>query len=396
MSVDRAADGVPRKPRATHRVQSVERAVALLKATAAAPHPASVWELARTCGVNRSTAWRLLGTLEAQGLVERDPVTQRYTVGYEAIQVAGAAGYDGLARRVRPLLQRLAETAGESVTLAAARRFSLVYVDQVDPPGVACPDWMGRSLPLHATSSGKVFLAWLPDEERDAVLAPHLEAYTPRTITDRRPARPRAGRDPAHRVRHLRRRARGVPERRVRGGARPADAADGDREHLGPEPAGDPEAAPGARPDGAPRGARGLAGAGVNWEAFITCAVTGAGDTTGRSPLVPVTPVADRRRRDRGGPGGRCDRPHPRARPGDRPRLARSRALPRGGRARAGVRRRRRHQPDRRDGRRPGSGRRRGAAPARGARDRSGRVPANGSSTSRSSFPRSARSTAAA
>ncbi len=121
MSVDRAADGVPRKPRATHRVQSVERAVALLKATAAAPHPASVWELARTCGVNRSTAWRLLGTLEAQGLVERDPVTQRYTIGYEAIQVAGAAGYDGLARRVRPLLQRLAETAGESVTLAAAR-----------------------------------------------------------------------------------------------------------------------------------------------------------------------------------------------------------------------------------------------------------------------------------
>ena len=113
-------------------------------------------------------------------------MTQRYTVGYEAIQIAGAADYDGLARRVRPILQRLAETAGESVTLAAARRFSLVYVDQVDPPGVACPDWMGRSLPLHATSSGKVFLAWLPDEERDAVLAPHLEGYTPRTITDRR------------------------------------------------------------------------------------------------------------------------------------------------------------------------------------------------------------------
>jgi DNA-binding IclR family transcriptional regulator len=166
-------------------VQSVERAVALLKATAAAPHPASVWELARACSVNRSTAWRLLATLEAQGLVERDPVTQRYTVGYEAIQIAGAADYDGLARRVRPLLQRVAETSGESVTLAAARRFSLVYIDQIDPPGPPSPDWNGRSLPLHATSSGKVCLAWLPEEERDAVLAPHLEAYTSRTITDR-------------------------------------------------------------------------------------------------------------------------------------------------------------------------------------------------------------------
>jgi DNA-binding IclR family transcriptional regulator len=186
MSVDRAAGGGAGKTRAAHRVQSVERAFALLKATAAAPHPPSVWELAHACGINRSTAWRLLGTLEAEGLVERDPVTQRYTVGYEAIQIAGAADYDGLARRVRPVLQRLAETAGESVTLAAARRFSLVYVDQVDPPGLPCPDWNGRSLPLHATSSGKVFLAWLPDEERDAVLAPHLEAYTSRTITDRR------------------------------------------------------------------------------------------------------------------------------------------------------------------------------------------------------------------
>src|SRR5204862_2311399 len=106
MSVDRAAGRSSGTPRSAHRVQSVERAVALLKSTAASPHPASVWELARTCGVNRSTAWRLLGTLEAQGLVERDPVTQRYTVGHEAIQIAGAADYDGLARRVRPVLQR--------------------------------------------------------------------------------------------------------------------------------------------------------------------------------------------------------------------------------------------------------------------------------------------------
>ena len=186
MSVDRAAGGGSRKPRAGHRVQSVERAVALLKATAAAPHPASVWELARTCGVNRSTAWRLLATLEAQGLVERDPVTQRYTIGYEAIQIAGAADYDGLARRVRPLLQRVAETAGETVTLAAARRFSLVYVDQVDPPHVMAPNWYGRTVPLHATSTGKAYLAFLPAEEQEAVLPRRLDRYTGTTVTDRR------------------------------------------------------------------------------------------------------------------------------------------------------------------------------------------------------------------
>jgi DNA-binding IclR family transcriptional regulator len=136
-------------------------------------------------GINRSTAWRLLSTLEANGLVERDPMTQRYAIGYAAFQVASAAEDEAIARRLRPTIARVAEQTGEIVTLAAARRFSLVYVDQADPPKTLSPNWMGRPIPLHATSSGKVFLAWLPDQERESLLSGGLEAYTDRTITDR-------------------------------------------------------------------------------------------------------------------------------------------------------------------------------------------------------------------
>ena len=166
-------------------MQSVDRAVVLLRAISASAHPPTAWELARTCGINRSTAWRLLQTLEYHGLVERDDTTQRYGIGYTALQVASAAGYDALARRTRPILQRLAEATGESVMLAAVRTFSLVYVDQVDPAGVPFPNWLGRQLPLHATSAGKVFLAWLPEDEREALLPSALERYTAHTITDR-------------------------------------------------------------------------------------------------------------------------------------------------------------------------------------------------------------------
>jgi DNA-binding IclR family transcriptional regulator len=60
-----------------------------------------------------------------------------------------------------------------------------VYVDQVDPPTVPTANWLGRQLPLHATSTGKVFLAWLPEDERDAVLPSVLERYTDQTVTDR-------------------------------------------------------------------------------------------------------------------------------------------------------------------------------------------------------------------
>ena len=124
-------------------------------------------------------------TLEHHGLVERDAATHRYGIGYTALEVATAAGYDGLARRARPILQRVAKDAGESVMLAVARTFSLVYVDQVDPPAIPTPNWLGRQLPLHATSAGKVFLAWLPEDERDAVLPSVLERYTAHTVTDR-------------------------------------------------------------------------------------------------------------------------------------------------------------------------------------------------------------------
>jgi len=167
------------------RIQAVDRAVALLKSVADATTPPTALELAQACGINRSTAWRLLRTLEYHGLVDRDPITQRYTIGYGAISVAAAVTDDALVRRVRPLIEQLAYRTNESVTLAVAKRFNLVYVDQVDPPELIMPSWLGRALPLHATSGGKVFLAWLRPEEREAILPKELPRYTDQTITDR-------------------------------------------------------------------------------------------------------------------------------------------------------------------------------------------------------------------
>ena len=166
-------------------VQSVDRALRLLKAVASSAAPSSALELAQRCEMNRSTAWRLLATLEGHGLVERDSVSGRYLVGYAAFQLATAEDHDALARRLRPLLVRTAEATGEIVTLAIAKRFGLVYVDQADPPGPPTPDWSGRQIALHATSPGKVFLAWLPDDERAAVLPATLERFTPHTVVDR-------------------------------------------------------------------------------------------------------------------------------------------------------------------------------------------------------------------
>ncbi len=167
-------------------IQSVDRAAALLKEIADSPRPPTVAELAGICGLNRSTTWRLLATLDSHGLVERDPVSQRYSVGYAFLRIAAAAEHDPVVRRARPVLERLALDTGEAVNLAIVKRFNLVYVDQVDPPQIMAPSWLGRVVPLHATSSGKAFLAHLGEDERNAVLGDRLERFTTSTITDRR------------------------------------------------------------------------------------------------------------------------------------------------------------------------------------------------------------------
>ena len=166
------------------RVQSVERAVALLEAVAdgsAEGEPVAV--LAARCGLNRATAWRLLGTLEAHGLVDRDPATQRYSVGFAVSRLAASAGVDGLVRRAHPVLVRLSERTGETADLAVARPLGLTYVDEVAPPSVLAANWLGRQVPLHATSSGKALLAWLPDTEVAALLEHRLPRYTDATLT---------------------------------------------------------------------------------------------------------------------------------------------------------------------------------------------------------------------
>jgi DNA-binding IclR family transcriptional regulator len=173
------------RPDQRGRVQSVQRAIALLDAIAVgSSRGLTVAELALACGINRATAWRLLATLEAHSVVERDPVTSRYQIGYTITRLAAASGVDGLVRRAHQVLERVCAQTGEAADLALARRAGLVYVDEVAPQSVLTVNWLARPVPLHATSTGKAWLAWLPEPEARGVLGPVLEGFTDATITD--------------------------------------------------------------------------------------------------------------------------------------------------------------------------------------------------------------------
>lgn len=143
-------------------------------------------ELGRRLGVHKATASRLAATLAERGLVERDPSTERYRLGFGLIRLAGAAmaGLD-LVSTARPVVEDLAETTRETVTLGVRSGEDVVSIDQVTGTrSIVSVSWVGRRNPLHTTSTGKVFLAFMGDEERDGLLARPLERTTKRTVVD--------------------------------------------------------------------------------------------------------------------------------------------------------------------------------------------------------------------
>ena len=74
---------------------------------------------------------------------------------------------------------------GETVNLAILSGRDALYLDQAAGPAALSPhNWAGQRIPLHATSDGKVLLAYLPEGELTAYLAPPLARFTNRTITD--------------------------------------------------------------------------------------------------------------------------------------------------------------------------------------------------------------------
>src|SRR5262249_37524542 len=135
-------------------------------------------------GISGRTAGGPLAPLGGRGLVERDRGTSRYQIGYAVARLAAACGVDGLVRRSHHVLERICAQTGEAAILAVGRRSGLVYVDEVAPPAVLTVNWLARPVPLHATSTGNAWLAWLPEQEARGVLGPVLEGFTDATVTD--------------------------------------------------------------------------------------------------------------------------------------------------------------------------------------------------------------------
>jgi IclR family transcriptional regulator, acetate operon repressor len=162
--------------------QAVDRAAQLLIEVVHTPGPVTFTELTSASGLAKSTTSRLLMALERNGLVQRDG-KGAFRPGEVFVSYAWRSGAEaGLIPVAQPFLDRLGEATGETINLGVESRGMVEQIAQVDSTFmIGGTNWVGLSVPLHASALGKVLLA-----HGAAALPPgRLARRTGHTITSR-------------------------------------------------------------------------------------------------------------------------------------------------------------------------------------------------------------------
>ncbi len=167
--------------------QTVKRAISLIRRSA--EHPMSLPEAAALLGVHKSTALRILQTLESERFV-RKTGAGTYVIGSGLIELSELAlGSMDLRQFAAPHLRKLQRETGHTVHLAQLTGNEIIYIEKVDSPAfdaVKLPSRIGGRVSLYASAVGKVILAYLSQEERDRLLSGVVfERYTETTFADR-------------------------------------------------------------------------------------------------------------------------------------------------------------------------------------------------------------------
>jgi len=176
-------------------LRSVDRAIAVLKAFSEEEPELGVTELSQRLELPKSTVYRLLASLQQEGVVDQDPETEKYRLGIELVRLAGLVLKQIDVRQVaRPYLQSLARASEETVNLSVLTDGGkVINIDGISSPRIVRNvGWIGREMLPHCISSGKALLAYLPQQRLEHILAKGpvlskaegLPRFTEKTITD--------------------------------------------------------------------------------------------------------------------------------------------------------------------------------------------------------------------
>jgi len=173
---------------ASYPIESVENAARVLLMLRT-KRLLRVAEVAAELGIARSSAHRMLTTLQSQGLLRQDAATRSYAAGPQLVQIGVAViGATDLRADARPTIERLSQAIGETVHLIVLDGATIVFLDGIEGRhAIRAAERTGDRAPAHASAAGKVLLAALTrDELRERYPAGRIRGGTSEALTSRR------------------------------------------------------------------------------------------------------------------------------------------------------------------------------------------------------------------
>ncbi|WP_236541492.1 IclR family transcriptional regulator [Spiractinospora alimapuensis] len=168
-------------------MQSIDRAVTILRCFSPRTPELGTSDIARATGLSTSTTHRLLAAMQVNGLV-RQTTERRYALGPLLVQLARSGAFptslrDAAMETMRRLRDQVDETVGLHELLPSMKR---AVVDQAEShqPLRRTYTEIGIPLPLPQGAPGKALLAYLRYDLREQVLRDPIDRATPATITD--------------------------------------------------------------------------------------------------------------------------------------------------------------------------------------------------------------------
>ena len=185
-SIENTLEGAASKEgKPTGLIQSVDRAMQIMQLLSDYGTQ-TVTEISQKLDVHKSTASRLLATLEQHGMVEQYQNRGAYRLGLALVGFTNSVLKDyNILDYTRPICEKLGRETDETVNVAIIVGKNVINIDQVTGSGaIASVNWIGKHTPIHATSSGKSIVAFMPLEKREQLIQSGLKRFTDYTLID--------------------------------------------------------------------------------------------------------------------------------------------------------------------------------------------------------------------
>lgn len=165
--------------------KSLVKALRLMEAMAVGDGPRGVTELAQQLGYQKSNVHRILTTLLEQGYVIRFDAGPTYQLNYKMFEIGSrVVSRLRLSEVARPYLRKIVRRTGESAHVMIYHNAEVIYLDKIENNApIRASSEPGLRAPAYCVASGKVLLAYQPDDEVRRVLR-RIRSHTPATITD--------------------------------------------------------------------------------------------------------------------------------------------------------------------------------------------------------------------